>query len=267
MIVPDIFDRRARLIRRDRMAQSLPSDSWVIERMADELLERWQDTCVPTKRVLIVGQDVGIIAEQMAEKGIALVRADPSFKLAQKGRGVQCEEDLLPFADGSFDVIFWVGTLDSVNDVPGALILTRRALAPGGLFLGAFLGAGSLATLRQCIVTLEDEQLVARLHPQIDVRAAGDLLSRAGFSRPVADAETLVARYSSLSRLISDLRANGQGNVLLQRAPVKRKSWAAWLQRFEKKRDLDGKVVEDFAVIHLTGYAPGGVPQEKPPTE
>jgi NADH dehydrogenase [ubiquinone] 1 alpha subcomplex assembly factor 5 len=96
------------------------------------------------------------------------------------------------------------------------------------------------------------------LHPQIDVRAAGDLLSRAGFARPVADADQFTATYPSLPRLVADLRANGLGNVLTQRFPVRRSEYLTWCNRFDAKRKGNGKVTEHFETIQMTGYGPDG---------
>jgi SAM-dependent methyltransferase len=254
----DIFDRKARRLRRDRIASAAKEDRWLIDRMAGELLDRWECEDISAKRVLILGFDNNIIQIGLEAENMLCFRADPGFRLTSVSRGIQCDEDYLPFADGSFDAIFWVGSLDTVNDVPGALILTRRALKPGGLFLGSFLGAGSLTALRDCVSASAGDPMIARLHPQIDVRAAGDLLTRAGFARPVADADSVAATYPSLPRLVADLRANGFGNVLAQRFPVRRSEYRAWCNRFEAGRGDNGKVTEHFETIQMTGYGPIG---------
>src|SRR5204862_5240771 len=98
------------------------------------------------------------------------------------------------------------GSLDTVNDLPGALIQIRRALRPDGLFLAAFIGAGSLPRLRRAMRVAEEAASMPpspRIHPQIDVRAAGDLLVRAGFALPVADCEMPDVRFSPFRRLIA----------------------------------------------------------------
>jgi SAM-dependent methyltransferase len=232
--------------------------------MANELRDRWLDEAVPAQRALIIGHDGGVIRTHLLQQGVVVFSAELSPRPGPNA--VQCDEDRLPFADGAFDAIFWVGTLDSVNDVPGALILVRRALAPAGLFLGAFLGAGSLTALRSVTASPEGSPAAARLHPQIDVRAAGDLLTRAGFHQPVADAETVTARYSSLARLIADVRANGLSNVLLNRSIVNRPDYARWTARFETLKDSSGKVSECFAPVYLKGVGPSAFPKGLAPT-
>lgn len=168
--------------------------------------------------------------------------------------GVQAEEDRLPFADASFDLVVSAGVLDTVNDLPGALTLIRRALRPDGLFLGAFAGAGSLAALRACL--RETEPGVVRLHPQIDVRSAGDLLVRAGFALSVADTERLSVRYRDVFGLLKDLRGMAASSLLPDRMPMTRGKLAALAEAFAARGDADGRTTETFDVIFVTGWAP-----------
>ena len=172
---------------------------------------------------------------------------------------MQCDEDRLPFADGSFDLVLAAGTLDSVNDLPGALTLIRRALRPDGLFLAAFFGAGSLPKLKQAMLTadLGAGGATPRIHPQIDVRAAGDLLMRAGFRLPVVDSHGVTIRFSSMRQLVGDLRAAAATNVLAtERRPLTRTAYAHANAAFMGRADPDGKVSEMLEIIHLSAWSP-----------
>jgi SAM-dependent methyltransferase len=148
------------------------------------------------------------------------------------------------------------GGLDQVNDLPGALTLIRRVLKPDGLFLAAFVGAGSLPKLRTAILGAED-RAVARLHPQIDVRSAGDLLARAGFALPVSDSERVTVRYGSLIALLADLR--GTATTSLLAGPVHsltRTAIARAVAEFQRGADADGKSGEAIEIVYLLGWAP-----------
>ena len=139
--------------------------------------------------------------------------------------------------------------------MPGALALIRRALRPDGLFLAAFAGAGSLPRLRRAMRAGEDAQgtgAAPRIHPQIEVRAAGDLLVRAGFALPVADREIVDVLYPSLAELVADLRAMGATNILAQRArrPFTRTGLAA------AAADFGAGTPERFEIVYLSGWAP-----------
>lgn len=160
-----------------------------------------------------------------------------------------------PIAGGPFALIVSLGELDSVNDLPGAFIHLRDALVPGGLLVATMLGAGSLPKLRQAMLAGDGERPAARIHPQIDHRAASGLLQRARFTRQVVDHHTLTVRYRALDRLVSDLRDHGQTAVLADRAPSLGKAALARANvAFIAQADDDGKVSEQFEVLTLTAW-------------
>ncbi|HCC27433.1 MAG TPA: methyltransferase, partial [Erythrobacter sp.] len=78
-----------------------------------------------------------------------------------------------------------------VNDLPGALLHLRNALADDGLMIASFPGAGSLPHLRRAMLAAEPDRPAARMHPLIDNQAAAGLLQRALFKRQVVDSHTL----------------------------------------------------------------------------
>lgn len=257
----EIFDRRLRRLRRDRAARLFGEHDFLIDHMLDELMFRLDGVKRQFASALVLGAWDGRIGRMLAAKGIASVAADAGFAFAAASGGVQCDEDRLPFADAAFDMILAAGVLDSVNDLPGALVLARRALRPDGLLLGAFVGAGSLPRLRAAVMTADMEAggaIPPRLHPQIDVRAAGDLLQRAGFALPVADGERLTARYGDPFRLASDLRGMAGGNLLRGQTPPAfgRSRAAALAAAFAAESDADGRTRESFEIVYLTGWAP-----------
>ena len=188
------FRPALRRLRRDRAAAAVGDADYLLRRAADELIERLRLVKRRLRRRarsrLRRRLPDGAAARARARASTA---ADPGAPFAARGGGVQCDEDRLPFADGALRPRR-LGRRRStrVNDLPGALLLIRRALRPDGLFLAAFAGAGSLPRLRSAMRAAEEAEGGAaspRIHPQIDVRAAGDLLARAGFALPVADVE------------------------------------------------------------------------------
>ena len=167
------------------------------------------------------------------------------------------EEDRLPFTPGSFDLVISAGTLDSVNDLPGALIQIRRILRPDGLFLGHMFGAGTLAMLKAMLLEADADRVTPHIHPQIDLRSAADLIVRAGFTLPVADQDTSAVRYGDWRSIVSDIRDAGVGNALAGPRNYLGKDVAARLESaFAARADAQGKVTESFAHIYLSGWAP-----------
>jgi hypothetical protein len=91
-------------------------------------------------------------------------------------------------------------------------------------------------------------------------------LQRAGFALPVSDVDRVTVRYANPLRLLSDLRAMGETNALLDRSrkPLTRtvlmRAMALYLERFS---GADGKVPASFEIITVTGWAPHDS-QQKP---
>ena len=248
-VEPDIphdgpFDRALRRLRRKRSAPHGATPHYLSRHMADELLDRLELVTRTFSTALVLAPDADL-GERLQRRGIDVTRSD-------------ADEDRLPFTEPRFDLILSSGSLDTVNDLPGALIQIRRALRPDGLLLAAFLGAGSLPRLRRAMraaEAAEDRPPSPRIHPQIDVRAAGDLLTRAGFVLPVADCDGLNVRYRAFATLVADLRAIGATNILAARdqRPFGRLGLAAARADFED----EGGTTERFEIVNLLGWAPG----------
>src|SRR4030095_6212537 len=130
------------------------------------------------------------------------------------------DEEALPFAPWSFDLVISNLTLHWVNDLPGCLLQIRQILKPDGLFLAAILGGGTLAELRGALMEAELAEAGGaspRISPFADVRDAGGLLQRAGFGLPVVDSDMLTVRYADILALMRDLRGMGETNAVLER--------------------------------------------------
>ena len=262
MDVPEIFDRRLRARRRDRAQPRFAEHAFVRAAIVEGLLDRLNMVTRTFADALDLGCADGTLSAALRARRIAVTPADAGARFAAAAGGVQCDEDRLPFAPGSFDLIVSAGALDGVNDLPGALIQCRSLLRPDGLLLAGFVGAGSLPRLRAAVRGGDDAiggAVPQRLHPQIDVRAAGDLLARAGFALPVADGEAIEARYGSLAGLVRDLRGMAGTNLLAgQRGPwIGRARFAAMAKAFAAAAEPDGRVRERLEMVFLTGWAPG----------
>lgn len=193
-----------------------------------------------------------------------LIETDLSAAMlaGRPGPRVQVDEEALPFADESLDLVVSTLALHWVNDLPGALIQIRRALRPDGLFLGAMLGGATLTELRQVLTEAEAEITGGaglRVSPFADTFDAAGLLQRAGFALPVADIDRVRVRYSHPLKLIADVRAMGEANALTDRArrPLSRAVLARACELYAARfAEPDGRVVATFDIITLTGWAP-----------
>jgi SAM-dependent methyltransferase len=175
---------------------------------------------------------------------------------------VHGDAEALPFAPARFDLAVSLLALQSINDLPGALVQIRRALKPDGLFLGALLGGSTLHELRAAFTQAEAELeggASPRVAPFADVRDLGALLQRAGFALPVTDVEPAIVRYGDPVGLLRDLRAMGLTNALhdRRRTPLRRatllRAMSIYAQRFS---DADGRIRATFDILWLSGWAP-----------
>jgi NADH dehydrogenase [ubiquinone] 1 alpha subcomplex assembly factor 5 len=254
---PEIFELRRKRAVLDRAANRARADRFLWQHMAGDLAERLAAVSRDFSSALMIGP-VGSFSEQILnERDLAVSFAGLSPAECRNSGGVDAGGDILPFEPESFDLIVCAGVHDSVNDLPGHLIQLRRTLRPDGLMLSVMFGAGSLPTLKSAMLIADGPTVSAHIHPQIELKSAADLLSRTGFAVPVADIDYLQVRYSSISRLINDLRDSGFSNAL------------AWPRRYLGKRYLHdltgawtsfaddmGKVTEQFAFISMSGWAP-----------
>jgi len=198
-----------------------------------------------------------------AEKIDLLIETDLSAAmLGRDGVRVVADEERLPFAPNSLDLVVSTLALHWTNDLVGALVQARLALRPDGLFIGAMLGGATLTELRQSLLTAEAELsggASLRVSPFADANDAGGLLQRAGFALPVADVDRVTVRYDHPVELLRDLRAMGETNVLTERSrtPLTRRLLARTLELYvEKFTEADGRVRATFEIITVTGWKP-----------
>lgn len=243
--VPTIFAESRRVARALRSAQRLRSAAepatFLLDDMAEDMIERLSFVRHTPARALVVGGCTARLAAHLGQVGSEMavdVAANPAE----------------PIAGGPYDFIGVIGQLDAVNDLPGALIHLRSALIPGGLVIASFIGGQSLPALRAAMLAAEPDRPAARLHPLVDARAAPALLQRAGWKDPVVDTHALAVRYSSLGRLVADLRDQGLGNALARpAAPLGKAALARARAAFAARADADGKTTESFEIVTLTG--------------
>ncbi len=252
---PEVFDRRRRRALRERAGQRGEAFLW--KYIADELSDRLGDVSRTFSDVLIIGPMAAYARHIMGEREAAVVLAALSDAEQLTTSTTIIEEDRLPFAPAGFDLVICAGTLDSVNDLPGAFVQIRRCLRPDGLFLGHMFGVGTLAQLKAALLRAQQGKAAPHIHPQIDLRSAADLLSRAGFALPVADIDVTVLRYRDWRRLVDDLRDMGVGNALAGQRPYLGRDFTSRLEdSWRAGAARDGKVDEQFVHIHLSGWAP-----------
>lgn len=257
---PEIFDRQ--LVRRRRAAAAARMDDagFLHRETAARLLERVGDFDEAFDTALAQGWD----AAAAAPPARRVLYCDFAAERARRtpGPAFAADEEALPVRPGSLSLLISNLCLHHVNDLPGALLQIRGALAPGGLFLATLFGNDTLADLRRALMAAELEccgGASPRISPMADIRDLGALMQRAGFVDPVVDAETLAISHAGPLALMHDLAAMGESNALRERragltAPrLLRRAAELYAQ---SAGDREGRVVTGFDILFLTGRAP-----------
>ncbi|KAL9437685.1 hypothetical protein AB3S75_023536 [Citrus x aurantiifolia] len=271
----NIFDRHLKRKQRDRAAWlTRPNDSFV-DAVAENLLDRLEDCRKTFPTALCLGGSLEAVRRLLRGRGgiEKLIMMDTSYDMLKLCKDAQqdahndnietCfvvgDEEFLPLKESSLDLAISCLGLHWTNDLPGAMIQCKLALKPDGLFLGAILGGETLKELRiACTVAQMEREggISPRVSPLAQVRDAGNLLTRAGFTLPSVDVDQYTVKYNSALELIEHLRAMGETNALLQRNKIlNRETALATAAIYDSMFAAeDGSIPATFQVIYMTGW-------------
>ena len=247
-----VFDRRIVALHRARTAKYFAAHAFLHEEIASRLLERLADVNRVFPRALALSLQLP------ARPGTEHVISGPPSLAPQ----LMFDEEALPFAPASLDLIVSNLALHWVNDLPGALLQIRQTLRPDGLFLAAMLGGDTLHELRRAFLEAEaavESGASPRVSPFADVRTLGGLMQRAGFALPLIDADTVTVTYPDAFALMRELRGMGEANAHVGRRKSfsRRQTLIAMAEIYRDRFGMpDGRIPATFQVMYLTGWAP-----------
>jgi hypothetical protein len=255
----DLFDRQLRALRRDRAARLGP-ELVLLDRAFDDCLDRVTAIARRFERALLIGVPSPDWVERLRAHAATIDAIDPGPLFAAACSGTAAQEDRHDFGEERFDLAIAVGTLDTVNELPLALQLIRRAMRPDAPMLGAIAGGESLPALRAAMIAADRATggVAPRTHPRINPSSLAGLLGDAGFIMPVVDIDRVNLRYRSLTALVRDLRTMGATNMLSERAPGRGRTWAARAAAAFAAQARDGLTEERIDILHFIGWSPSG---------
>ncbi len=269
LVMEKLIDRKLFVRRKLRALAGSPADFLLAHAVA-ELADRLSLVERRFARAVTLFDGSAAAASMLRRTGKVqqVTRIEAHARLLGGDEGIVEPEEAVPLPPGSVQLVTSLLHLHAVNDLPGLLLQVLRALAPDGLFIGAFAGAGTLQELRQSLLAAEaahSSGAAARIYPFADVRSAGQLLQRAGFALPVADQETLTVRYDSMFSLLQDLRAMGETSALAgrPRRPLSRAVLAAAADHYARNfAGEDGRIAATFNIIWVSAWAPHASQQQ-----
>lgn len=264
--VPYIFDRQRLSRHRARAIDNFLRHDFLFQEMGGRLCERLNYIKKIFPLALDLGAHNGFVAEILRDRGgiETLIQSDISPVMLNNAKSIKivADEELLPFAENSFDLIISVGSLHWVNDLTGTLSQIQKILKPDGLFLAIFFGGQTLKELRISFEKAEMQfngGISPRISPFIDVQTGGSLLQRAGFSLPVVDSEILNVEYDHPLKLMKELRGMGESNCLYDSKKSFTPCSLMMLAVDNYLRDFsneEGRINASFELITLTGWKP-----------
>ncbi len=262
-----LFNRNTLKLHRARAARAAgwPND-FLLRDVGERLCERLTDFDRTFPLALDLGSQHGVLDKILRGRGGVreLVQSDLSLPMIRAARGLRvvADEEWLPFADNTFDLVMSVGSLHWTNDLPGTLIQIRKTLKPGGVFMAILPGYQTLNELRESLEHAETDAtggFSPRVSPFIDVQSAGSLLQRAGFAMPVADSDIITVQYKDPLTLLYDLRNMGETSTLMvgRKACTRRTVLFGALDYYHRYfTENDGQVPATFELVTMTGTKP-----------
>jgi hypothetical protein len=246
--VSGLFDQRLRVMRLERALRRGP-ELFLHERSFEDILDRLSLIRRRFDRALLIGRFEAAWRDRLLAfaQAVDVIDADA----------------LLTLEPGAYELCVAASGLDTVEDLPNALLTIRFALAPDSLLIGAVPGGDTLPALRAAM-RAADEQMgaaTAHVHPRIEPAGLSSLLSSAGFSMPVVDVDRVQVTYKSLRDLVRDLRAMGATNVLSARSrrPLSRSAVTAAAEQFNAAAHED-RTTESFEILHFAAWTPSTPP-------
>jgi SAM-dependent methyltransferase len=253
MTTPLLFNRP---LHHKRLARA--DEDFLLREMCARLGERLDEVKRPFARVLDISSH-GRIGEYIPESA----QVERLVSMSPVGApDVRADEEYLPFAAASFDLVIACGSLHFVNDLPGTLAQIKRLLKPDGLLLAMLPGSETLKELRSAFEAAElalRGGISPRVSPFVEVRDAGALLQRAGFALPVVDREVIDVSYEHPLKLLRELRRMGQSNALVAApkgftpASLVMQMCDYYMRHFS---DEQGRIHASFEMVTMTAWAP-----------
>lgn len=146
------------------MSSNMPSPTWsadqygkhgrFVAELAAPLLQLLH--LRPGERVLDLGCGTGVLTDQLAATGATVIGVDSAQDLlaAAKARGLDVRlmnAECLTF-DAEFDAVFSNAALHWMRNAEAVIAGVRRALKPGGRFVGELGGHGNITTIMNALV-------------------------------------------------------------------------------------------------------------------
>lgn len=244
-----IFDRKLLRQNRARALKNFAQHNFLFIEVANRIAENVQFLNRNFDSMLELGARDGYLSNLLNAKN----------KIASDINLI-ADDEFLPFKAESFDLILSNLNMHHINQMPQFLLQAYQILKPGGVFIASFFGEENLSQLAHVLYESENQLyngMSPRMPPTIDVKTAANLLAKAGFQNPISDFSKIEVEYSKPLNLLKDLKAMGQGNVLVKRS--RRFVTKSFLNKIDQNyrkiySSENGNVEATFEIVTVTGW-------------
>ena len=263
-----IFDRKILRNNRNKIADNWQNYNFIKQEAAFRIAELISDITKNFPRTLDIGCHKKELSASLQKTGKieTIISSDIAENMHPQ---IVCDEEFLPFKPDTFDLITSGLSLHHVNDLVGSLIQINNILKPDGFFAGLLFGTNTLKELRESITAASAKYnfpLSPRISPFLEIRDAGSLMQRSGFTLPVITSETILVKYDNPLKLMNDLRGMGESNILVQRSRnfMTKSHLSAIMDYYQSNfSGADNTIEASFEFITITGWK-SHISQQKP---
>lgn len=266
-----IFDRNVKKLQRNRITNdpNYKDYEYIKSEIGWRVADRVFDITRKFDTVLDMGCQRGFVSknfdQDVCKKIYMYEMSENLLKEAETPANIEVEkkvfdeEEGLPFADNSLDLVVSSLNLHWVNDLPNLFKDVLRCLKPDCAFLGAMFAGDTLFELRVALQLAELERkggITSRISPFTSAADIGSLLNTTGYRLLTLDYDEICISYPSMFELMYDVKGMGESNCSLNRKLNLNKDLLLAAQSIyqEMYGNEDGSIPATYQVLYFIAW-------------
>ncbi|WP_045105369.1 malonyl-ACP O-methyltransferase BioC [Legionella hackeliae] len=155
----------------------------------------------------------------------------------------------LPFAAGTFDLVFANQTIHWAQPLSSVIRELNRVMNVNGCLMFSTLGPDTFKELKQAWQVADQ---YAHTNEFADMHDIGDCLLKERFLDPVVDMELLTVHYGNLKKLLINLKAQGVRNINSKRNEglTGKEAWQVFEEAYKALCTVEGKYPLTYEVVY-----------------
>lgn len=233
----------------------------VQQEIGERLLERLHYLKMSPQRILDLGCGPGVFSRELALMypkaqivgvdlaELMLIQARKKHSWRRKWSLVAADMKNMPFATGSFDLVFANQVIHWGDSLPQVFRELNRVMKANACLMFTTLGPDTFKELKTAWSAVNE---FAHVNEFPDMHDVGDCLMSEHFLEPVMDMELLAIHYETLPKLVKSLKAQGVKNINSARNQglTGKASWKLFEQNYSALQTDTGKYPLTYEVVY-----------------